>query len=71
MNHEEAVAELDQWWKESKMADLFRGGTRWEVFTKLRSHLCETCNHAFEHHGTRMSGGSLCWVAECNCREAK
>ena len=43
----------------------------WEQFKKLRSRLCETCNHAFEHHGTRMTGASICWVAECNCREAK
>ena len=30
--------------------------TPWEQFKKLRSHLCETCHHAFEHHGTRMTG---------------
>lgn len=59
-------ANLEQWY-----ADTISATMRWEQFKKLRSHLCETCNHAFEHHGTRMSGGSICWVAECNCREAK
>ena len=65
MTNEEAVAQLNE-----LLPDPFPIN-KWEQFKKLRSHLCETCHHAFEHHGVRMTGQSICWVAECNCREAK
>ena len=40
--------------------------TPWEQFKKLRSHLCETCHHAFEHHGTG-DNKTVCWVSGCDC----
>lgn len=59
------IEELNIWWRTANMDELFKGDP-WKLFIKLRSKQCDTCHHAFEHHGTG-DNKTVCWVSGCDC----